>query len=44
LLRVLDDEDVVEVVVGITVDDSGTYGKSRPFVKREIAVPRRLVG
>ncbi len=26
-----DDEDVEEVVVGRTVDDRGTYGKSRPF-------------
>ena len=31
LLRVLDDEDVVELVVRVTVDDRGTYGKSRPF-------------
>ena len=33
LLRVLDDEHVVEVVVGITVDDCGTYGNSRPFAR-----------
>jgi hypothetical protein len=31
LLRVLDEEDVVELVVGGTVDDSETYGISRPF-------------
>ena len=31
LLRVFDDEDVVEVVVRVTVDDRGTYGKSRPL-------------
>jgi hypothetical protein len=32
LLRILDDEDVVELVVGITGDDRETYGKYRPFV------------
>ena len=33
LLRVLDDEDVVELVVGGTVDDRGTYGIDRPFAR-----------
>lgn len=31
LLRLLDDQNVVELVVRVTVDDRGTYGKSRPF-------------
>jgi len=31
-LGLLDDEDVIELVVGRrTVDDRGTYGKSRPI-------------
>jgi hypothetical protein len=30
LLRVLNDEDVVELVVRVMVDDCRTYGKSRP--------------
>jgi hypothetical protein len=34
LFRILYDEDVVELVVGELVDDRGTYGKSRLFVKR----------
>jgi len=31
LFGVCDDENVVEVVVGITVDDRGTYGMYRPL-------------
>jgi hypothetical protein len=31
LARLADDEDVVELVVRITVDNRRTYGKSRPF-------------
>ena len=40
LLRVLDDKDVVELVVGGTVDDRGTYGNSRPFAREERVGPR----
>jgi hypothetical protein len=35
LPRIGDEKDVVELVVGIMVDDRGTYGIRRPFVKRE---------
>jgi hypothetical protein len=34
LLRVGDDEDVVELVVRGMVDDRGTYEKSRPFATK----------
>ncbi len=30
-LGLLDDEDVIELVIGRTVDDRETYGKSRPL-------------
>jgi hypothetical protein len=40
-LGLLDGEDVVEVVVGRTVDDRGTYGKSRPFA-RDVEVRLQL--
>ena len=42
-LGLLDGEDVVEVVVGKTVDDRRTYGKSRPFASRFVRNERTRV-
>ena len=39
LLRLVDDEDVVEVVVGVTVDDRGTYGISPTIRKTSRSAP-----
>ena len=43
-MRLLDDEHVFEVVIGVTVDDRGTYGIYRPFANTTRSPRARLLG